>query len=77
MKVDLDTICASKISSMSEPFKKNYSISDEYKYSSIQIKWCSNIIRIRICAFSGIQIDSDIRSVNMLHPNICGYSFGT
>ena len=37
----------------------------------------SNIIRIRIRAISGIQIYSDIHSVNMLHPNIFGYSFGT
>ena len=62
---------------ISECFKKNSLISDEYEYSNIQIKWPSNIIRIRIRAISRIRIYSDIRSVNMLHPNIFGYSFGT
>ena len=49
---------------ISHPFKKISSISDEYEYSNIQIIWPSNIIRIRICAISGIQIYSDIHSVN-------------
>ena len=53
------------------------SISDEYEYSNIRIKLPSNIIGIRICASSGVQIYSDIRSVNMGYPNIFGYSFGT
>ena len=35
------------------------------------------MIGIRISAISGIQIYSDIYLVNMLHPNIFGYSFGT
>ena len=56
---------------------KKISISDEYEYSNIQIKWLSNIICICICAISGIRIYSDICLVNMLHPNIFGYSFGT
>ena len=59
---------------MSESFSKVTTISDEYKYSNIQIKWPSNIICIRaiyeyfwtfvrfiIC---GIRIYSDIRLVN-------------
>ena len=62
---------------ISECFKKNSSISDEYVYSNIQIKWPSNIICICIRAISGIGIYSDICSVNMLHPDIFGYSFGT
>ena len=55
---------------MSEPFSKISSISDEYEYSNIRIRLPSNIIRIRIRAISGVQIYSDIRSVNMWHPNI-------
>ena len=35
-----------------------------------------NIIRIRVRTISGVRIYSDIRSVNMWHPNIFGYSFG-
>ena len=35
------------------------------------------MIRIRIRAISGIGIYSDIRSVNILHPNKFGYSFGS
>ena len=55
------------------PFKKNlYSLN-----LNIRIECPSNIIRIRICAISGTQIYLDIHSVNMLQPNIFGYSFGT
>ena len=63
--------------SMSEPFKKNSSITDKYKYSNIQIKWPSNTICIPIRAISGVRIYSDIRSLNMLQSNIFRYSFGT
>ena len=84
-KVNLDIVYAPKNlqckilfrGSMSESFKKNPSISDEYEYLNIWLKWPSNIIRIRICAISGVRIYSDIRSVNVFHPNIFGYSFGT
>ena len=62
--------------SMSEYFSKVTTISDEYEYLNIRIKWPSNIIRIRICAISRVRIYSDIRSVNMWHANIFGYSFG-
>ena len=40
--------------SMSEPFSKMFSISDEYEYSNIRIKLPSNIIHIRIRAISGV-----------------------
>ena len=40
----------------SKPFLKLPSISNEYEYSNIRIKWPLNIIRIRICAISGIWI---------------------
>ena len=60
---------------MSEPFSKISSISDEFKYSNIWLKLPLNIIRICICAISGIWIYSDVYSVNMWHPNIFGYSF--
>ena len=63
--------------SMSEPFSKMLSISDEYEYSNIRIKLPSNIIRICICEISGVRIYLDICSVNIGHPNIFGYSFGT
>ena len=62
---------------ISEYFLKISSIRDEYEYKNIKIKWPSNIIRIRIRAISGIQIYSDICLVNMLHPNLFRYSFGT
>ena len=63
--------------SMSEPFSKMSSISDEYEYLNIRIKLPSNIIRIRISANSGVQIYLDIRLVNMGYPNKFGYLFGT
>ena len=63
--------------SMSEAFYKISSISDNYEYSNIQIKWPSNIICLHIRAISGVQIYSYIRSVNMLHSNIFRYSPGT
>ena len=58
------------------PFKKFF---QSVMSTNIRIKWPSNIIRIRIRirAISAIQIYSGIRSVNMLHPNIFIYSFGT
>ena len=62
---------------MSEPFLVVSLISDEYKYSNFQVKWPLNVIHIRISAISGAQIYSDISSVNILHSNILGYSFGT
>ena len=62
---------------MSEPIWKTPSISDEYEYSNIQNKWPSNNICICIHAILGAQIYSDIHLVNMLQPNIFGYSFGT
>ena len=60
------------IGSMSEPFSKISSISDEYEYLNIQIKLPSNKLRNHILAISGIQIYLDIHSVNMWHPNIFG-----
>ena len=54
---------------MSDPFYTVSLISDEYKYSDIRVKWHSNVIRIRICDISGVQIYSDIHSVNMLYLN--------
>ena len=60
---------------MSEPFSKVSSISDEYEYLNIRIKLPSNIIRIH--AISGVRMYLDIRSVNVWHPNIFGYSIGT
>ena len=63
--------------SMSEPFSKISSISDEYEYLNIQIILPSNIICIRIRAISGVRIYWDIRLVNMWHPNIFGFLFGT
>ena len=60
---------------MSEYFSKVTTISDEYKYSNIQIQWPSNIICILIHAISRVGIYSDICSVNMWHPNIFRYSF--
>ena len=63
--------------SLSEPLSKITSISDEYEYSNIRIKLPSNIIRIRICDISSVQIYLDICLVNMWHPNIFGYLFGT
>ena len=62
--------------SISKPFKKKF-ISDEYEYSNILIKWPSNMICIHICAICGVQVYLVICSVNMLNPNIFGYSFGT
>ena len=59
---------------MSEPFTKIPLISDEYKYLNIRIK-CIRIKCIR--AISGIEIYFIIPSVNMLHPSIFGYSFGS
>ena len=52
-------------------FFKVTTISDEYEYLNIRIKWPSNILRI--CAISRVGIYSDIRLVNMWHPNIFGY----
>ena len=51
--------------SMSEPFSKISSISDEYQYLNIQIKLLMNIICSPIHAISGVLIYSDICSVNM------------
>ena len=62
---------------ISEPFLKFSSISDENEYLNIRIKLPSNNILICIHDISGIQIYSDICLVNMLHPNILGYSFST
>ena len=46
--------------SMSKPFLKISSISDDYAYTTIQTKLPSNIIRIRIHAMSCVQIYSYI-----------------
>ena len=45
--------------------------------TNIRIKLPLNIIRIRIRAISGVQIYLNICLVNMRHPNIFGYLFGT
>ena len=63
--------------SMSEPFKKTSLISDEYEYLNILIKLPSTIICIRIHAIFVVQIYLDIFLVNMWHPNIFRYLFGT
>ena len=84
-KINKDIIYASKNiqcknlsrGSMIKPFLKNPSISDEYEYSYIWIKWPSNIIFIGICAGSRVQIYLDIHLVDMLHRNIFVYLFGT
>ena len=62
--------------SANKPVSKVITISDEYLYSNIRIKLPSTIIRICIHAISRVQIYSDMRSVNMWHPNIFGYLFG-
>ena len=51
-------------------------MSDDYEYSNIWVKLSPNIIHINFCTISGVQIYLDISSVNMLHLNIFGYSFG-
>ena len=62
--------------SANEPVSKVITISDEYSYSNIRIKLPSTMIHIRIHAISRVQIYSDMRSVNMWHPNICEYLSG-
>ena len=54
-------------------FSKLTTISDEYKYSIIQIKWLWNIIRICICAISR----KKYIHIFVWHQNIFGYLFCT
>ena len=61
--------------SINELFFKVTTLSHEYEYLNIQIKWPSNIICIHIYAISRVRISWDIHSVNTRHPNIFGYSF--
>ena len=56
--------------SISVPFSKISSISDEYEYLNTQITLPSNIIHIHVCAISKVRIYLEICLVNMLHPNI-------
>ena len=59
------------------PFQKYLQSVMSMIIQKCRIKLPSNIICIHICANFGVQIYSDIRSVNMGYPNILGYSFGT